>query len=84
MDQQKEKTNLNKVKAPVKRKSKFTNCRSTENYKKRKKFLCDNFGENETEQLKKVDKKRKKCVITSRKKKKNLKKRGYQKKKSKG
>ena len=31
MDQQKEKTNSNKAKSPVKRKSKFTNCRSREN-----------------------------------------------------
>ena len=34
MDQQKEKTNSSKVKSPVKRKSKFTNCSSKENDKK--------------------------------------------------
>ena len=57
------KANSNKAKSPVKRKSKFTNCGSREN-QKRKKFLCDNFDEDEKEQLKKVDKKRTKCVIT--------------------
>ena len=34
MNQQKEKTNSNKVKLPVKRKSRFTNCSSRENDKK--------------------------------------------------
>ena len=58
MDQQKEKTNSSKVKSPVKRKSKFTNRSSRENDKKRKKFMRDNFGEDEKEQLKKDDKKR--------------------------
>ena len=64
-DQQIEKTNSNKVKSPVKRKSKFTNRSSRENDKKRKKFVSDNFGEDEKVQLKKDDKKRKKemCVI---------------------
>ena len=33
MDQEKEKTNSNKVKSPVKRKSKFTNCSPGENDK---------------------------------------------------
>ena len=51
MDQQKEKTNSNKVKSPVKRKSKFTNRSSREYDKKRKKFMGDNFGEDEKEQL---------------------------------
>ena len=59
MDQQKEKTNSSKVESPVKRKSKFTNRSSRENDKKRKKFMRDNFGEDEKEQLKKDDKKRK-------------------------
>ena len=36
MDQQKEKTNSNKVKSPVKRKSKFTNHSPGENDKKKK------------------------------------------------
>ena len=58
MDQQKEKTNSSKVKSPVKWKSKFTNCSSREN-EKRKKFMRVNFRENEKEQLKKDDKKRK-------------------------
>ena len=60
MDQQKEKANSNKVKSPVKRKSKFTNHSSRENDNRRKKLLCDNFGENKKEQLKKVAKKRNK------------------------
>ena len=70
MDQQKEKTNSNKVKSPVKRKSKFTNRSFRENDKKRNRF--DNFGEDEKEQLKKVGnkkkrttKEKKKGVITS-------------------
>ena len=62
MDQQKEKTNLSKVKSPVKRKSEFTNGSSRENDKKRKKFIHDNFGEDEKEQLKKGDKKRKREI----------------------
>ena len=59
MDQQKEKSNISKVKSPVKRNSKFTNRSSRENDKKRKKFIRDNFDEDEKEQLKKDDKKRK-------------------------
>ena len=71
MDQQKEKTNSSKVKSPVKKNSKFTNHSSRESDKKRKKFMHDNFGKDEKDQLKKDDKKeREKCVITSRKKKK--------------
>ena len=73
------KANSNKAKSPVKRKSKFTNCGSREN-QKRKKFLCDNFDEDEKEQLKKVDKKRTKCVITQRRKKKNIHKKRIKKK----
>ena len=57
MGQHKGKTNSSKVKSPVKRKSKFTNGSSRENDKKRKKFMCDNFGEDEKEQLKKDGKK---------------------------
>ena len=60
MDQQKEKTSSNKVKSPVKRKSKFTNRSSRVNDKRRKKFMRDNFDEAEKEKLKKVDEKRKK------------------------
>ena len=44
MDQNKKKTNSNKVKSPVKRKPKFTNRSSRENDKKWKK-LCNNLGE---------------------------------------
>ena len=57
MDQQNKKTSSSKVKSPVKRKSQLTNCSSRENDKKRKKFMRDNFGEDEKEQLKKDDKK---------------------------
>ena len=57
MDQQKEKNNPNKVKSPVKRKLKHTNCSSKENDKNRKMFMHDNFGEDEKEQLKKDNKK---------------------------
>ena len=59
MDQQNKKTSSIKVKSPVKRKSQLTNCSSRENDKKRKKFMRDNFGEDEKEQFKKGDKKRK-------------------------
>ena len=54
MDQQKEKTNSNKVKSPVKKKSKFTNHSSRKNHK------TNTFREDEKEQLEKDDKKRKK------------------------
>ena len=47
MGQHKGKTNSSKVESPVKRKSKFTNGSSRESDKKRKKFMCDNFGEDE-------------------------------------
>ena len=60
MDQQKGKTNSSKIKSPVKRKSKFTSCSSRENEKKSKKFMRDNFGADEEEQLKIDDKKTKK------------------------
>ena len=70
MDQQKEKTNSNKVKFTVKRKSKFTNRSSKVNDKKRNRLMHDNFGEDENKPLKKFHKKKKKiCVISSRKKK---------------
>ena len=83
MDQQKEKTNSSKVKSPVKRKSKFTNCSSRENDKKMKKFMHDNFGEDKKEQLKKDGKKRKRemCDNLQEEKKRVFKKREYQKKK---
>ena len=45
MDLEKEKTNSNKVKFPVKRKSKFINRSSGENDRKRKKFMHNNFVE---------------------------------------
>ena len=73
MDQQKEKTNSNKVKFPVKRKSKFTNRSFRESDKEINKLMCDNFGEDEKEPLGNLTKKeRKKCVITWRKKKKRI------------
>ena len=65
MDQQKEKTNSNKVKSPVKRKSKFTNRSFRENDKKRNRF--DNFGEDEKEQLKKVGNKKKRTTKEKKK-----------------
>lgn len=53
----------------MKRKSKFINCRFREIRKKRKKFLCKNFGDDEKEQLKKDDKKQgKMCDILLEKK----------------
>ena len=80
MDDQKQKTNSNKVKSPVKRKSEFTNCSSRENDKKKKKFMCNNFGEDEKEQLKKYDKKKNKekrnVQCPQWRKKENVKKRG--------
>ena len=60
MDQQKEKTNSNKVKFTVKRKSKFTNRSSKVNDKKRNRLMHDNFGEDENKPLKKFHKKKKK------------------------
>ena len=47
MNQQEEISYSNKVKSPVKRKSKFTDCSSRENDKKRKKFMRDNLGGDE-------------------------------------
>ena len=47
MVQQKEKINSSKVKSPVKRKSEFINQSSKENDKKMKKFMGDNFSEDE-------------------------------------
>ena len=52
MEQQNEKNNSTKVKYPVKRKSKFTNCSSREN-NKWKKFMRDNFEKDEKVQFKK-------------------------------
>ena len=44
VDQEKEETNSSKVKSPVKRKSKFTNCSFREN-DRRKMFMRDNLEE---------------------------------------
>ena len=52
MEQQNEKNNSTKVKYPVKRKSKFTNCSSRENNKWNK-FMRDNFEKDEKVQFKK-------------------------------
>ena len=43
----------------MKRKSKFTNHSFRENDKKRNRLICDNFGEDEKEQLKKIGNKKK-------------------------
>ena len=56
------KTNSSKVKSLSKRKSKFTS-RCSRGKDKRKKFMHDNFGEDEKEQLKNKDKKRKKEML---------------------
>ena len=74
MDQQNKKTSSSKVKSPVKRKSQFTNRSSREN-DKRKKFMRNNFGEDEKEHLKKDDKKRKREMCDNlEEEKKNIKK----------
>ena len=43
VDQVKEETNSNKVRSPIKRKSKLTNHSFRENYKRMKKFMRDNI-----------------------------------------
>ena len=55
MDQEKKKTNSNKVKSAVKRNSKFTNS-SRDNGKKKKKFIHNNFVKDKKDQFKKDDK----------------------------
>ena len=55
MDQEKKKTNSNKVKSAVKRNSKFTNS-SRDNGKKKKKFIRSNFVKDKKDQFKKDDK----------------------------
>ena len=45
VDQEKEETNSNKVRSPMKRKSKFTNHSFRENDKRMKKFMWDNLEE---------------------------------------
>ena len=61
MDQEKEETNSNKGKSPVKRKSKFTDSSFRENGKRRQKFMRDNLEEEQKEYSRKVDNKRKKA-----------------------
>ena len=56
--QEEEKPDPNKVKCPVKRKSKFTNRSSKKNDKKRKKLMLDNINDERKEHLKKEDNKR--------------------------
>ena len=51
--QEEEKPDLSKVKYSVKRKSKFTNCNSKENDKKRKEMMLDNINDEKKEHLKK-------------------------------
>ena len=60
MDQEKEETNSNKVRSPLKRKSKVTNHSFRENDKRRKKFMRDNLEE-EKKNSRKMDNKRKKA-----------------------
>ena len=55
MDQEKKKTNSNKVKSAVKRNSKFTNS-SRDNGKKKKKFIRNNFVKDKKDQFRKDDK----------------------------
>ena len=55
MDQEKKKTNSNKVKSAVKRNSKFANS-SRDNGKKKKKFIRNNFVKDKKDQFKKDDK----------------------------
>ena len=49
--QEKEKTNSNKFKSPVKKKSKCVGRSTRDKYKKRKKFILDNLNDNEKGQL---------------------------------
>ena len=67
----------------MKRKSKFTNRSSRENDKKRKKFMRDNFGEDEKEQLKKDGKKEREIRDNLEEKKKNIQKKRITKEKKK-
>ena len=60
VDQEKEETNSNKVRSPLKRKSKVTNHSFRENDKRRKKFMRDNLEE-EKKNSRKMDNKRKKA-----------------------
>ena len=60
VDQEKEETNSNKVRSPLKGKSKFTNHSFRENDKRRKKFMRDNLEE-EKKNSRKMDNKRKKA-----------------------
>ena len=59
VDQEKEESNSNKVRSPMKRKSKFTNQRFREN-DRRKKFMWDNLKEEKKEYSRKMDNKIKK------------------------
>ena len=55
------KTSSNKVKSPMKRKSKFTNCSFRENDKRRKKFIRGDLKEEKKEYSREMDNKRKKA-----------------------
>ena len=61
VDQEKEESNSNKIKSPVKRNSKFANRSFRENDKRRKRFMCDNLEEENKEYSRKMDNKRKKA-----------------------
>ena len=60
MDQEKEKTNWNKFKSSVKRKSKCTDRSTRDEDKKRKKFSLDDLNGNEKKQLRQDDNSKKK------------------------
>ena len=65
VDQEKEETNSNKVRSPMKRKSKLTNRSFRENYKRRRKFMRDNLRKKKKNiQEKWITIERKQSVIT--------------------
>ena len=61
VDQEKEETNSNKVRSPIKRKSKLTNRSFRENYKRMKKFMRDKIRKKKKNIQEKMDFNRKKA-----------------------
>ena len=61
VDQEKEETNSNKVRSPIKRKSKLTNRSFRENYKRMKKFMRDKIRKKKKNIQEKMDNNRKKA-----------------------
>ena len=61
VDQEKEETNSNKVRSPIKRKSKLTNRSFRENYKTMKKFMRDKIRKKKKNIQEKMDNNRKKA-----------------------